>query len=331
MKNQIGAQAVVIGAGISGLSAAQALAEFFGNVVILERDEKTEDARPRPGVPQGRQPHLLLSGGFTALSELFPGIGGDLEVAGALPYAAGEDLLTEMPGIGVLPKRHFNVYSFTTTRPVLEHVLTERIEASNTISIRYGVRALEILTVNDGAEVIGVKYARKEGGVEAIGADLVVDASGRSALTMACLDAGSRKLPRETVIGVDLGYATGLFSIPPSVELNFVGMVTLPEAPASSRSGYMLRLGGGNGRCCSSAGGRTSRRAMSTPSSTLPKRSRRRRSPTRFATRSIRVRSTASAFVKISGAISVKAGRCPSASCRSATPFAGSIPSTAKA
>jgi heterodisulfide reductase subunit A-like polyferredoxin len=82
MKQQIGSKshylaerAIVAGSGIGGLSAARALSGRFRQVLILDRDELPGGATPRPGVPQGKQPHGLLSGGLNALEHLFPGFG----------------------------------------------------------------------------------------------------------------------------------------------------------------------------------------------------------------------------------------------------------------
>jgi glycine/D-amino acid oxidase-like deaminating enzyme len=70
---RVGNHAVVIGAGITGLSAAGALTDRFERVVVLERDELPDDASPRRGAPQGRHLHGLLGGGQRSLDELFPG------------------------------------------------------------------------------------------------------------------------------------------------------------------------------------------------------------------------------------------------------------------
>ena len=71
----IGRQAVVIGAGMGGLSAARALADYFEHVAVLERDTLPLDASHRTGTPQARHTHGLLSGGQRAqrpLSRLCP-------------------------------------------------------------------------------------------------------------------------------------------------------------------------------------------------------------------------------------------------------------------
>src|SRR5215471_13541926 len=57
---QIGKQAVVIGAGMAGLTAAAALADHFDNIVILERDGLPSEPMHRAGTPQARHVHGLL-------------------------------------------------------------------------------------------------------------------------------------------------------------------------------------------------------------------------------------------------------------------------------
>lgn len=50
--SHIGKRAIVIGAGVSGLSAAQALANHFEDIIVVERDELPFTATNRPGTPQ---------------------------------------------------------------------------------------------------------------------------------------------------------------------------------------------------------------------------------------------------------------------------------------
>src|SRR5215217_1026617 len=69
---RIGKQALVIGAGIGGLTAAGALADHFDQVLILERDTLPSEPTYRAGTPQARHVHGLLLSGQRALSELFP-------------------------------------------------------------------------------------------------------------------------------------------------------------------------------------------------------------------------------------------------------------------
>ena len=59
----IGKQAVVIGAGMGGLTAAGALADHFDQVVVLERDTLPSEPMYRAGTPQARHVHALLLSG----------------------------------------------------------------------------------------------------------------------------------------------------------------------------------------------------------------------------------------------------------------------------
>jgi glycine/D-amino acid oxidase-like deaminating enzyme len=61
---------VVIGAGMSGLFAAAALASHAEEVVIVDRDDIPDAPVPRDGTPQSRHPHILLFGGWSAPWEL---------------------------------------------------------------------------------------------------------------------------------------------------------------------------------------------------------------------------------------------------------------------
>jgi 2-polyprenyl-6-methoxyphenol hydroxylase-like FAD-dependent oxidoreductase len=63
----IGRRAVVVGAGMSGLAAAGALADFFEEVVVVERDSLPVGAADRAGTPQSKHIHALLGGGQQAL------------------------------------------------------------------------------------------------------------------------------------------------------------------------------------------------------------------------------------------------------------------------
>ena len=50
------------------LASARALADYFEQVVVLERDTLPLDASHRTGTPQARHTHGLLSGGKRALT-----------------------------------------------------------------------------------------------------------------------------------------------------------------------------------------------------------------------------------------------------------------------
>ena len=59
-----------------------------------------------------------------------------------------------------------------------------------------------------------MKFENGAGRSQRLRADLVVDASGRGNLTLALLEAIGRTQARESVVEVDIGYATAIFAIP---------------------------------------------------------------------------------------------------------------------
>src|SRR3984885_13684997 len=90
--------AIVIGAGMGGLAAANAVAPYFNKVSVLDRDALPEGPDVRPGTPQARHAHALLAGGSRALEALFPGIESDMLEAGAVKSRAGLSVRYEQPG-----------------------------------------------------------------------------------------------------------------------------------------------------------------------------------------------------------------------------------------
>src|SRR5207248_4448965 len=119
-QQRIGRHAVVIGAGIGGLTAARALADHFEHVTVLERDTLPPDAAQRPGTPQARHVHGLLAGGLRALGELFPGFEHDLQRAGAVPLRNALDVRIERPGFDPYPARDLRLVTYAASRPAIE-------------------------------------------------------------------------------------------------------------------------------------------------------------------------------------------------------------------
>src|SRR5262245_31239294 len=128
MAKMIGERAVVVGAGMGGLTVARALAEHFERVLVLERDALPSDAQGRAGIPQGKHVHLLLAGGQRALGELLPGFEGDLVAAGAVPIRVGLDLRSERPGYDPFPQRDLGMLAYAMSRPLLEVAVRRRVE-----------------------------------------------------------------------------------------------------------------------------------------------------------------------------------------------------------
>jgi choline dehydrogenase-like flavoprotein len=184
---KIGKQAVVIGAGVAGLAAAGAVADYFERVIVLERDRLPNQAIPRPGTPQSRHPHGLLSGGHRALTDLFPHFERDLLDAGSVPLRMLSELRVEIPGVGLFPSRDFGWFFHCASRPLIELITRRQAEKVTNLTVRSECRALEITATPDGTAVTGVRCESADRRQKIVAADLVIDASGRGAPTLALL------------------------------------------------------------------------------------------------------------------------------------------------
>jgi 2-polyprenyl-6-methoxyphenol hydroxylase-like FAD-dependent oxidoreductase len=128
------------------------------------------------------------------------------------------------------------------------------VESRANTTLRQRCRVQEVLASPNGEAVTGVRYENGNGTSETMAADLVVDASGRGALTLALLQSIGRPLPEETTIGIDLGYATCIFAVPDDAPTDWKGVMTFGQAPQNSRGGLMLPLEGN--RWMATIGGR---------------------------------------------------------------------------
>ena len=242
MSTLIGRQAVVVGAGMAGLPAARALADYFEHVVVLERDTLPLDTSHRAGTPQARHTHGLLGGGQRALSDLFPSFEQDLAAAGAVPVKVGLDLRLEMPGFDPFPRRDLGVVAYAMSRPLIEFTARQRLNGHANITIRENCRAQDVVMSPDGGAVSAIRFENHDGRSETLPADLVVEASGRGNLTLGFLESTGQPPPEETVIGVDIGYATAVLTIPGGVPGGWTAVMTFDTPARGGLAGIMLPL-----------------------------------------------------------------------------------------
>ena len=243
MPSTIGKRAIVIGAGMGGLTAARALVPYFERVVVVERDALPTHPSHRPGTPQGRHVHALLTGGQRALEELFPGFEDDLERDGAVRLEAGLDIRMERPGFDPFPQRDLGFHSYAVSRALVEFVTRTRLNSHANVEIHERSRIERVTADADGQRVIGVEYVDGSGTPTSLDAELVVDSSGRGDLTLDLLDSIGLPQPTATTIGVDIAYASAIFEIPNDAPNDWKGIFHLPMPP-SSRGALILPLEG---------------------------------------------------------------------------------------
>ncbi|MET1025669.1 MAG: NAD(P)-binding protein [Dongiaceae bacterium] len=237
----IGTRAIVVGAGMGGLAAAAALANHFEQVVVLERGELPRHAMPRTGTPQDRHLHGLLAGGLDAFGALLPGIMDDLRRVGGVHVEAGGDVRYEFPDCDPMPKPDRDYDMYFLTRPLLEFTVRQRVAQKNNVTFKQNCRVFEILPAGNGGAA-GVRYETGGDVQHRLTADFVVDASSSGALTLAFLRSNGGSLPEQTVIAIDMGYATAMYTVPEEARPDWKAAVTMPLAPESSRSGYFFQM-----------------------------------------------------------------------------------------
>lgn len=212
--------AVVCGASMGGLLAARVLADVYDSVTVVERDELPDEVSQRPGVPQGNHLHMILSLGLKILDELFPGATKELVGAGA-PIIDNRDLSAvyiEVRGHALCRTGRLAdpdaMPAQPASRPLLESTVRQRVRALSNVTVLDGHDVVE--PVMDGGAVTGVRISDHTGTDQrTLSADLVVDATGRSARIPAFLGTHGFSRPVEQTYRVQLSYVSQLFRVAP--------------------------------------------------------------------------------------------------------------------
>jgi 2-polyprenyl-6-methoxyphenol hydroxylase-like FAD-dependent oxidoreductase len=236
----IGQHAVVVGAGIAGLTAARVLSEHFERVLLLERDTLPAGPVDRAGIPQGKHVHVVLAGGQRALEELFVGFRDELVARGAVPTRVAVGLRVERPGYDPFPRRDFGWDNYWMSRALMESTVRDFVRALPGVEIRDRCRVDELVT--DGTAVRGVRWTSASGATESFESDLVIDASSQGLITLRLLESIGRPAPDTTTIGVDLAYSTAVLEIPDDAPAEWQGVFCFPNAPRATRAALLAPL-----------------------------------------------------------------------------------------
>jgi 2-polyprenyl-6-methoxyphenol hydroxylase-like FAD-dependent oxidoreductase len=237
---QIGAHAVVVGAGMAGLLAARVLSEAYGRITVVERDRLPRTAERRRGVPQGRHAHLLLPGGTQVVDRLFTGLLDDLSAVGVpvlrdfaefhLAPDGGPPLCLHGPTA--------DPFLCQAGRPRLEQQVRDRVCALHNVTVLDQCAVADVTADAGRRRVTGVRVVRGgEGTPTTIDADLVVDATGRGSRAPAWLAALGYDEPREEQLTINLLYLTRHLRLRPgALAEKVVGIGAQPDRP----NGFVL-------------------------------------------------------------------------------------------
>jgi 2-polyprenyl-6-methoxyphenol hydroxylase-like FAD-dependent oxidoreductase len=205
-------QAIVIGASMGGLLAARALADYYQQVTVLERDTFPLPGLNRKGVPQDRHAHALLSRGREVLEELFAGITQELKIQGALLIKPLQQSRWFTNGKYLYQKSQSDsdLTLLLVSRPLLEAQVRKRLLSLPNIKVIENCDVPGLLTTPDRSRIIGVRTIDRASGSSesALNADLVVDATGRRSVSPLWLEKLGYEKPEEEQVHMDITYTT---------------------------------------------------------------------------------------------------------------------------
>ena len=224
-------KAIVIGASVAGLAAAQVLAKHCSEVTVVEPDRLPTSSQTRPSTPQDKHLHFLLKGGEKVLGELFPGLIDEMLESGAIKADVGKDYIWSAQS-DWRPRIPLGYQVLQQTRPQLEYLMRRYVMRDDSITFLEGSRVVDYLISSDGGEIEAVTIrSRDQKETYDLAADLVVDASGRGSRTPKLLE----KLGYGTVpslnIGVGVGYASRTYKLKPGNSFDWLGLVISPTGP----------------------------------------------------------------------------------------------------
>jgi 2-polyprenyl-6-methoxyphenol hydroxylase-like FAD-dependent oxidoreductase len=213
-------RAIVIGGGIGGLLTAKVLSEYYGEVLIVEKDVLPDRPENRSGTPQDLQPHRLTPRGSMILNRLFPGINDTLLAQGAPSSLNKIAYLSNPYGSQRMPNSENEA---TFSRALLEWVIRERVKEIPNVRFLHQQEVIGLITNGEKTVVTGITV-RDRGQLrqhKTLTADLVLDSSGRSSKLVTWLQELGYTVPEPDILKVSLGYSTRYYRIPSDLAKNW--------------------------------------------------------------------------------------------------------------
>jgi 2-polyprenyl-6-methoxyphenol hydroxylase-like FAD-dependent oxidoreductase len=175
------------------------------------------------------------------MEKLLPGLMADVYAAGAMKIRRNHDIWFH-DAVGPTPIRDVGILTPSVTRPLLEHVTRQRVQALPNVHLRDATKMLE-LEVDRQGRIVGL-HVEVAATPELISADLVVECSGRASNLATWLPAhGYGEVPAQR-LKILMGYTSGFFRLPPDLAENSKACLML-AVPPGSRAAYLTPVDGG--------------------------------------------------------------------------------------
>ncbi|MYR58465.1 pyridine nucleotide-disulfide oxidoreductase [Streptomyces sp. SID625] len=221
--------------------AAAAVKDRADAVEIIEAQDAPVGPGPRAGVPQAAHIHLLQTGGAEALDALLPGCTDLLLAAGAHRIPVTTNMVVCSPEGWYRRWKRSTHHVITAGRDLTDSVVRERVLADTRVGVRARTRAVGLL--GDRGRVTGVRVRGADGTEYALGADLVVDASGRGTRMPQWLARLGVRGLEEATIDSGLAYASRVYRAPvPTRGWPVVAVQADPRPDRPATSGGILPI-----------------------------------------------------------------------------------------
>jgi 2-polyprenyl-6-methoxyphenol hydroxylase-like FAD-dependent oxidoreductase len=236
---------VVLGGGLAGMLAAVALARHVSVVTVVERDPLPHGPRARKGVPQARHAHMLMSGGARAIEGLLPGTVDRLVTEGAHRIGMPSDIVS-LTAYGWQHRFPATRSIITCSRELLDWVVRDEATRNDVIAVLDGNEAVGLC--GSASRVSGARIRPGDGGpVRELGADLVVNATGRASPMRRWFSHLGVPMPETDVVDTGIAYATRVFRAPPAASRGFPLVVVYADhrEPRPGRNAVLMPIESG--------------------------------------------------------------------------------------
>lgn len=220
-------QVTVVGAGITGLCTALALAKEGLNVTIIERDAPPPAGGAdsaffewnRRGAAQFRHPHAFLAVMCNLLKDSFPGLVDDFFAAGARKVTFEDMLPDDLKDKYVPEPGDEKMWLLLCRRATMETVFRRYAERQPGVTIRCNTHVNALLSHRQDDQIVvdGLTIQEKGSEPEDLRCDVLIDAGGRNSKLKAWLKAEGAEITTEDD-DAEIVYFTRHYKLRPGVE-----------------------------------------------------------------------------------------------------------------
>lgn len=248
VNNPVGNRVIVLGGSMAGLLAARVLADFYTDVIVVDRDELTNATDYRRGVPHGHHAHGIMARGQQILEDHFPGLTDELVAAGVTTGDFNSGNRWYFNGRRLRPGRS-GLLCVPATRPVLEYHVRERVKKIANVEFLDCHDIVGLTATPDRSRVTGVRVHGQTPAAQerTLDADLVVDTTGRGSRTPAWLQELGYDRPEEETVKVGLAYTTRHYRLTGDPLGDDLAIIPAPT-PAHPRGAFLYRTPGAGDR-----------------------------------------------------------------------------------